>query len=68
VVDVAGGLKAGLGVACGVVKNVAIVVVIFEEGVASDVTAGFILPFGKDLELKKFLNGSKRAGKAPGEW
>ena len=63
--DVAGGLKAGLGVVCGVVKNVAIVG-ISVEGVASDVPKGSILAFGKDLKLKKFLKGSKKAGKAPG--
>ena len=52
---------------CGVVKNVAIVL-ISVEGVVSDVEAGFILAFGNDLKLKKFLKGSKRAGKAPGGW
>ena len=66
-IDVAGGLKAGLGVVCGVVKIVAIVV-ISVEGVASDVETGFILDFGKDLKLKKLLKGSKKAGKAPGGW
>jgi len=49
------------------VKNVA-VVGISVEGVVSDVETGFILAFGKDFKLKKFLKGSNRAGKAPGGW
>ena len=65
--DVAGVLKAGLGVVCGVVKIVAIVG-ISVEGVSSDVPKGSILAFGKDLKLKKLLKGSKKAGKAPGGW
>ena len=57
-------LTTGLGVVSGVVRTVDGLVKT-GGGVGTVGATGLCLPLGKELKLKKFLKGSKRAGKPP---